>query len=420
MVGLKYVQMAPVCLCPPFFLRFLFSFYFFTRDKMPVLDGIRVLELAGLAPGPFTGMMLADNGASVIRIDRVKQPYQPSPDVLVRNKTSIQVDLKSPGGMRLLMRLIEHADVLIDPFRPGVLEKLGIGPTDTLLKINPRLIVARLTGFRRDGQYSSMAGHDINYLAVSGVLSMLGSSAVVQPSNRPLPPLPPGNILGDFAAGGHMCFTGIMLALFARSRTGRGQVVEANMVDGANYLATMPRISTKVPYQWDKPRGQNLSDGGCPYYNVYECKDDGKYMAVAGLEPQFFAELVKRLGLEDQGWVISRERRATWPAIKTAFEQRFRQKMRREWEEIFDGADACVTPVFTHAELEATGYEQRPAVTLSETPSLPLGNSGWNVEVLEPGEGGEKSLFEWLGWMKGRDYEVVNGGGLQIRPDSKL
>lgn len=414
MVGLKYVQMAPDMPLPT-----LFPSGFIKNDKMSVLDGIRVLELAGLAPGPFTGMMLADNGASVIRIDRVKQPYQPSPDVLVRNKTSVQIDLKSPGGLGLFMRLIEHADILIDPFRPGVLEKLGIGPTDTLLKINPRLIVARLTGFRRDGKYSNMAGHDINYMAVSGVLSMLGSSAVVQPSNRPLPPLPPGNMLGDFAAGGHMCFTGIMLALFARSRTGTGQVVEVNMVDGANYLATMPRISTKIPYQWDQSRGQNLSDGGCPYYNVYECKDDGKYMAVAGLEPQFFAELVKRLGLEDREWVKNREHRAVWPAIQAAFEERFRQKLRREWEEIFDGADACVTPVFTHAELEATGYEQRPAVTLSETPSLPLGNSGWDVEVLQLGEGGEKSLSEWLGWKKGRDYEVVNGG-LQIRQDSKL
>lgn len=364
---------------------------------MPTLDGIRVLELAGLAPGPFTGMMLADNGASVIRIDRVKQPHQPSPDVLIRNKSSLQIDLKSSAGKDRFLRLIEHADILIDPFRPGVLEKLGLSPTDTLLKINPRLIVARLTGFRRDGKYAKMAGHDINYLAVSGLLSMLGTSAVAQSSNRPLPPLPPGNILGDFAAGGHMCFTGIMLALFARSRTGEGQVVESNMVDGANYLATMPRISTKIPDQWDRPRGQNLSDGGCPYYNVYECKDDGKYMAVAGLEPQFFSELVKELGLADQKWVKDREDRSVWPAIKTAFEERFRQKTRKEWEEIFDGTDACATPVFTYAELEASGYEQRAGVTLTGTPSLPLGKTGWEVQTLQPGEGGEKELSRWMG-----------------------
>lgn len=377
---------------------------------MPALDGIRVLELAGLAPGPFTGMMLADNGASVIRVDRIKQPHQPSPDVLIRNKSSIKIDLKSNEGRSFFLQLVKHADVVIDPFRPGVLEKLGLGPAEVLLKINPRLIVARLTGFRRDGKYAKMAGHDINYLAVSGVLSMLGSSATVSSTNRPLPPLPPGNMLGDFAAGGHMCFTGIIMALFARYRTGKGQVVESNMVDGANYLATMPRISTKIPGQWDKPRGQNLSDGGCPYYYVYECKDGGKYFAVAGLEPQFFDALVKGLGLQDQKWVKNREDRTVWPTIKEAFEKRFRQKTRKEWEGVFDGTDACATPVLAQDELEADQYQQRAGVTLTGTPSLPLDNSGWYVEILEPGEGGEKTLFEWMGWKRDVDFAVVKGG----------
>ncbi|KAJ5699098.1 hypothetical protein N7462_001103 [Penicillium macrosclerotiorum] len=386
---------------------------------MPALDGIQVLELAGLAPGPFAGMMLADNGATVIRIDRVKQHHQPSPDVLIRNKSSIKIDLKSPGGKSLFLRLVKYADVLIDPFRPGVLEKLGLDPRTRLLEVNPRLIIARLTGFRRDGRYAHMAGHDINYLAVSGVLSMLGSSAVIQPSNRPLPPLPPGNILGDFAAGGHMCFTGIMLALFARSTTGKGQVVESNMADGVSYLATMPRISTKIPGQWDLPRGQNLSDGGCPYYNVYECKDDGSYFAVAGLEPQFFLELVDGLSLRDEEWVKTREDRACWPAIKAAFEKRFRQKTRQEWEEIFDGTDACATPVLTQQELEANGYELRAGVTLTDTPALAIGKLGWNLEVLYPGEGGSKALTEWLGWKEGHDYEVVNEG-LECKPKTKL
>jgi alpha-methylacyl-CoA racemase len=166
--------------------------------------------------------------------------------------------------------------------------------------------------------------------------------------------------------------TGIMLALFARSRTGEGQVVEANMVDGANYLTTMPRIPTKVPGQWDRPRGQNLSDGGCPYYIVYECKNDGEYMAVAGLESQFFSALVKGLGLDGREWVKHRGHRAAWQAIKAAFKERLRQKTRKEWEAIFDGTDACATPVLTHAELEAGGYEQRAAVTLTGTPAMPL------------------------------------------------
>lgn len=386
---------------------------------MPALDGIRVLELAGLAPGPFAGMMLADNGANVIRVDRVNPPHQPSPDVLIRNKSSIQIDLKSTSGKDLFLRLVQRADVLIDPFRPGVLEKLDLDPAKVLLKLNPRLIIAQLTGFRRDGKYAKMAGHDINYLAVSGVLSMLGPSPRLE-DGRLLPPTPPGNILGDFAAGGHMCVTGIMMALFARCQTEKGQIVHANMVDGANYLATMPRISTKIPGQWDQPRGQNLSDGGCPYYNVYECKDDGKYMAVAGLEPQFFARLVKGLELSDHPWVAHRDDRAVWPAIKDAFQRTFRGKTRKEWEEIFDGSDACATPVFTHAELEASGYEQRPGVTLTGTPARELkSKSGCDVEVLGLGEGGEQALSGWMGWKKGKDYEVVNGG-LQIKEIPRL
>lgn len=216
-----------------------------------------------------------------------------------------------------------------------------------------------------------------------------------------------------------MCFTGIMIALFARSRTGNGQVVESNMADGASYLATMPRISTKIRGQWDEPRGHNLSDGGCPYYYVYECKDDGRYFAVAGLEPQFFDQLVKGLGLEDEDWVKERENRERWPAIQVAFEERFRRRTRKEWENIFDGTDACATPVLTQEELEASGHELRPGVTLTETPAFPIGKSGWNVETLQPGEGGEKALNEWLGWKKGRDFNSLDGG-LQCTSGSKL
>lgn len=276
---------------------------------MRALEDIRVLELAGLAPGPFAGLLLADNGADVMRVDRVQPGHSPSPDVLIRGKSSICVDLKSPPGKQLLLRLLPHVDVLIDPFRPGVLEKLGLG-LDVLLKINPCLIVARLMGFRRDGKYATMAGHDLNYLAVSGVLSMLGPSIQVPPLNRPLPPSPPGNILADFAGGGLVCFMGIVLALFSRTRTGKGQVVEANMVDGVSYLATAPRISSKIPGQWDQPRGENLVDGGCPYYRVYECKDAGRYMAVAALEPKFFEVLSRGLGLSDKNWGGKRENRA--------------------------------------------------------------------------------------------------------------
>lgn len=218
--------------------------------------------------GPFAGMLLADYGATVLRLDRA--PTQLSSDQLTRRKTSIAVNMKSPAGLALIKKIVQQVDVVIDPFRPGVLEKAGLSPEDVLLKLNPRLIVGRMTGFRRDGKYSMMAGHDINYIAVSGVLSMFGRKGEK--------PYPPGNVVGDFAGGGAMCFLGILLAIIAREKNGFGQVVEANMVDGSAILATMPRLGTKTQV-WDRERGTNMLDGGAPFYGTYETKD-GKYMAV--------------------------------------------------------------------------------------------------------------------------------------------
>jgi len=221
-------------------------------------------------------MLLSDYGATVLRLDRATPEThttslpEPTPDQLTRRKTSIAVDMKSASGIALVKSILPHVDVVIDPFRPGVLEKLGLCPSTVMLAINPRLIIARMTGFRRDGKYSQMAGHDINYIAVSGVLSMLGRAGDK--------PFAPGNIIGDFAGGGAVCFMGILLALLARQRTGRGQVVEANMVDGSAALATMPRLAQKT-WRWAGERGTNLLDGGCPYYDTYETKDGG-YMAL--------------------------------------------------------------------------------------------------------------------------------------------
>ena len=387
--------------------------------SMSSLSGIRVLELAGLAPGPFTGLMLADYGASVLRVDRVTPPATPSPDVLVRGKSSVAIDLKSPAGRDLFLQLVRDVDVLIDPFRPGVLENLGLGPHDVLLPLNSRLIVARLTGFRRDGKYAAMAGHDINYLAVSGVLSMLGPADRVGPHGRPLPPSPPGNLLADFAGGGLMCFAGILLALMYRARTGAGQVVEANMVDGVSFLATAPRLSQKIPGQWDLPRGENLVDGGCPYYGVFECKDEGKYMSVAALEPRFFAALCKGLELGDGDWGGKRDDRTTWPKMKAVLQEKFRSKTRKEWEDIFDGTDACCLPVLSHAELELKAYDQRAAINLSKSPAVGSSQDRWRATTLARGEGGEDVLRDWLGWRRGKDYGVENGG-LVLRSSVKL
>lgn len=212
----------------------------------------------------------------MLRIDRAvegahtQNPPPSTSDLLTRHKSSIAVDIKSQAGISLILSLIPNVDILIDPFRPGVLEKAGLSPEKVLLKLNPRLIVARMTGFRRDGKYASMAGHDMNYLAVSGVLSQLGRADS--------PPYPPANILGDFGGGGLVCFLGIVMAVLQRQSSGMGQVVEANMVDGAAYLGVMPRLARKTK-AWDRPRGENLLDGGCPYYDTYECRDGG-FMAV--------------------------------------------------------------------------------------------------------------------------------------------
>lgn len=329
--------------------------------------------------------------------------------------------------MALIRALAARADVLIDPYRPGVLEKLGLGPRDLCGAHNPRLVYARLTGFRRDGRFATMAGHDINYLSVSGALALLG--------RKGHPPTPPANLLGDFAAGGGMLVQGVLMALLARERMGRGQVVEANMVDGASYLASFARFALKTP-AWDRPRGENLLDSGCPWYDAYETRDGG-WMAVGALEPQFFAELVRGLGLEGQGWERRRYERREWPALRRVLEEVFRTKTRGEWEAVFEGTDACCTPVYGYGEMEGDARkegDQRPAVTLRETPYLAVkrgasdashgqgpgvDGEGYSGSVLEAGHGGEETLKEWLGWSKGDQFEV-EGGGLVLKGKAKL
>lgn len=340
----------------------------------------------------------------------------PTPDLLTRYKSSIALDLKSPASRSLFLSLVSYADVLIDPFRPGVLERLGLDPHAILLRRNPRLIVVRLTGFRRDGKYKDMAGHDINYLAVSGVLSLLGA-----PDK---PPLPPGNILGDFGGGGAIAFIGIMLALHSRNSTGKGQVVEANMVDGAGHLATFPRLSQHTP-MWDQARGTNLVDGGGPYYASYETRD-GKYVAAGALEPQFYAELLKGLNLKEKEvlprGVDSRIDRRAWPFMRGVFRNAFLSKTRAEWERIFDGTDACVTPVLTYEELEESGFAQRPAVTLTKSRARDIENSpgrGWRSTGLSPGQGGEEVLKRWLGWERGKDFDVENGSLISLQDGNR-
>jgi alpha-methylacyl-CoA racemase len=262
-----------------------------------------------------------------------------------------------------------------------------------------------------------MAGHDINYLAVSGALSMLGAKG--------LPPLPPINILADFAGGGMVAFLGVLLALIRRGVSGKGQVVEANMVDGVSFLATFPRLGLKTPILGGE-RGTNLLDGGSPYYGCYECKDKGEYMAVGALEPQFYKELLKGLQLSESqvlpiGFRGDRNDKGCWEYMRGVFEKRFREKTRKEWEAVFDGTDACCTPVLKMGELERQGFDQRPVVGLEESPGMGLaGKSAYVGKALMPGEGGEEALKNWMGWKKGREYKEDGNGALVLAEKSRL
>ena len=259
-----------------------------------------------------------------------------------------------------------------------------------------------------------MAGHDINYLAVSGVLSMLGA--------KDTPPLPPGNVLADFAGGGHVAFTGVLLALIHRGVSGKGQVVEANMADGVNYLGTFPRVLTKHA-MWGGPRGTNTLDGGAPYYGCYECKDKGRFMSVGALEPQFFAELLKGMGLTEADLVpengMSREDKRGWEHMRLIFEARFKTKTRVEWEKIFDGTDACCVPVLTYDDLRERDYDFRPIVGLTESPGREV-EMTYDGKQLKPGQGGETILKEWMGWQKGKEWDLSSKGAAESKEKSKL
>ncbi|HEX4816525.1 MAG TPA: CaiB/BaiF CoA-transferase family protein [Nonomuraea sp.] len=310
-----------------------------TEARQGPLTGIRVLELAGLAPGPFAGMMLADHGADVLRIDRVKAVSdRPRADVMDRGKRTIGLDLKAPEGVAAFKRLARHADVVIEVFRPGVAERLGIGPAD-LHAVNERLVYGRMTGWGQDGPLAPTAGHDIDYIAISGVLSMLGRAG-----GKPTPPI---NILGDFAGGGLMLAYGVLLALFERERTGQGRVIDAAMVDGSALLFAMFYHGARSGF-WG-PRGTNLLDTGAPQYDTYETADGG-YVAVGSLEPQFWAAMVSLMGLKD---LPDRDDRTQWPALKARLAEEFKTRTRAEWEALFEGSDACVSPVLSPAEAAA-------------------------------------------------------------------
>ncbi|XP_058850515.1 alpha-methylacyl-CoA racemase-like isoform X1 [Acipenser ruthenus] len=341
------------------------------------LAGIRVIELAGLAPAPFCGMILSDFGAKVIRVDRTKASM--TVDVQSRGKQSVALDIKKPEGAAVLKRLCVESDVLIEPFRNGVMEKLGLGPNE-ILKDNPRLIYARLTGFGQSGSYAKVAGHDINYVAMSGLLSMLGRH-----NENPYAPL---NLLADFAGGGLICAMGIVLALLERVKSGQGQVIDTSMVEGAAYVGSFLWKSQNLGL-WNRSRGENMLDSGAPFYETYKTAD-GKYMAVGAIEPQFYEELIKGLDLDSSQLPLQMSF-SDWPELKRIFTETFASKTQAEWSKIFDGTDACVTPVLSLDEVSSHPHNRergsfivdaqgeispRPAPLLSRTPAMPCLSGG--------------------------------------------
>jgi alpha-methylacyl-CoA racemase len=333
------------------------------------LSGIRVIELAGIGPGPYAGMMLADLGADVVRVERPGQAPDGAGPVSMRGRRMIVLDLKNPAGTEALLSLIERADVLIEPFRPGVAERLGVGP-DVCLARNPRLVYGRMTGWGQDGPWASMAGHDIGYIAITGALNAIGRAGG--------PPQPPVNLLGDFAGGTMFLLLGIVAALFERAQSGQGQVVDAAIVDGTASLTAF-LLGIMANGAWKEERGTNLLDTGSPFYDVYETAD-GEWMGVGALEPQFYAELVRILELDD---LPAQHDLAHWPELRSRFAARFKEKTRDEWAAAFAGTDACVAPVLRwteaaqHPHIKARGslverdgvLQPAPAPRFSRTPA---------------------------------------------------
>ena len=360
------------------------------------LEGIRIIELAGLGPAPFAGMMLADAGADIIRIDRWERatypPHtEPHVDLMNRGRRSVAVDLKHPDGVALVLRLVEQADGLMEGFRPGVAERLGFGP-EVCLARNPKLVFGRMTGWGQDGPMAQRAGHDIDYIALAGALEPVGRAGQA--------PLPPLNLVGDFGGGGMLLAFGMLAAIINAQRTGVGQVVDAAMVDGAASLMTM-NYTLRNAGMSAGPRGTNLLDTGAPFYEVYETSDGG-FIGVGAIEPQFYAELIRLIGLEGEDLPAQMDRDA-WPEMKKRFAHQLAGKTRGEWEAIFEGSDACAAPVLSpdeapehpHNRFRQTFTEVAGVVQPSPSPRF-LGTPGAiRRPPPNPGQHADEALADW-------------------------
>jgi len=358
------------------------------------LRDIKVLEFESIGPAPFAGMLLADMGADVLVIDRPESPdlgvqRERRYDVMMRGKRSVKIDLKSNGSTGRVLDLMERADAVIEGMRPGVMERLGLGP-DKALERNPKIVYGRVTGWGQSGPLAARAGHDINYIAVTGVLNAIG--------RKNGPPVPPLNLIGDFGGGGMLLAFGVVCALVEASRSGKGQVIDAAMIDGASLLAAMFSGLLQGGNQMTETRGENVLDTGAPWYNVYETKD-GKYVSVGAIEARFFDELVRRLNLPG----LAQHDRTRWPEMTAQFEKTFKSKTRDEWVEIFDGSDACFAPVLGWSEAPRHPHSRARSAYITvnriEQPAPAPRFSRTPGDVLRPpperGEGGAEALEDW-------------------------
>jgi alpha-methylacyl-CoA racemase len=362
------------------------------------LAGYRIIELAGIGPGPFAAMLLADMGAEVIRVERSAAARGPAPDtphvdVTLRGRRNLALDLKHADGVGVLLELVERADALIEGFRPGVMERLGVGP-DVCHTRNPKLVYGRMTGWGQDGPWAGAAGHDINYISLGGALAHFRRDG--QPPTAPL------NMVGDYGGGAMFLAFGVVCALLEAQRSGRGQVVDAAMVDGTALLMTMFWTLREIGMFDESRPGTNLLDSGAHFYDTYQCAD-GRFISIGALEPQFYAELLQRLDLDGDERLSAQTDRARWPELKQVFAELFKSKTRDEWCALLDATDACFAPVLTMSEaathphnvarstfVEVNGRVQPgPAPRFSRTPG------SLDVAPAHPGEHSREVLADW-------------------------
>ena len=360
------------------------------------LTGYKIIEIAGIGPGPFAAMMLSDMGAEVIRVERVQavrdtQSSNANWDVMQRGRKNVAIDLKHADGVEALLQLVEKADAMIEGFRPGVMERLGVGP-DVCLARNKKLVFGRMTGWGQDGPYANAAGHDINYIALAGALAHFGRAGEA--------PVPPLNMVGDFGGGGMLLAYGVVCALLEAQRSGAGQVVDAAMVDGSAILMSMFWGFKNIGLHDENARGTNMLDSGAHFYDVYKCSD-GKYVSIGSIEPQFYAQLLQLTGLASDAEFANQQDRTMWPKLKQRLTEVFATKTQAEWCKMMEGTDVCFAPVLTMSEaakhphnvarktfIEIAGTTQpAPAPRFSRTvaslPTAPVGAGANTREVLQ-------------------------------------